>query len=447
MSETAIVAAYVSLAKCVLGQLVERLPSMGCTPQSEQHRGVPYLQRELTDQAASMLQSCFGLTDVADGDGTFRERLTALMQQASPVSIAAEWLEPELSIGRFFRDYFLRSLAWPIVFQTTTSASDGLLEQAAVRAVRAWRSRSVTYTVCALFSGAVPPEEASADPGGASFGEWLLHSRGPGRHLLREPNPLWIGGGQPTQGCFARTVLCQKDRKPTEALRSAASELREVIGAFRLATDAHVGVGSIAAFPSEECYHTMPQTQCVFPAAESGADWQRPWQVTLLTKDDIEAIKSLLSGRPFDAKVRVAVHRFQLAASRASVSDELVDLVIALEATLLCQNDREQLAYRFAVFAACITSDSEDPAATFALAKSLYAMRSRVVHSGQQVESSSPKDLTGLSPHDYMAQVRSLTRRIVRVFVQASIGGRPPLAVVEELQAEMFRRIDRRTPN
>lgn len=122
MSESAIVAAYVSLARCVLGRLAERFPSMGCMPQSEQDRGVPYLQRERMDQAASMLQGCLSLSDVADSDGTFPERLAALMQQASPVPIAAEWLEPELSIGRFFGDYFLRSLAWPIVFRTTTSA-------------------------------------------------------------------------------------------------------------------------------------------------------------------------------------------------------------------------------------------------------------------------------------------------------------------------------------
>lgn len=118
----------------------------------------------------------------------------------------------------------------------------------------------------------------------------------------------------------------------------------------------------------------------------------------------------------------VGLRRFNQSYERRLPEDQIIDLTIALESTLLADHD-DELTYRLAVRGAALLADVEtpwEPRKSRALLTTLYAVRSSIVHSGQQL--SDPKVLKkirsiGMEPKDFLPQCGRIVRNVLKAYV------------------------------
>lgn len=112
---------------------------------------------------------------------------------------------------------------------------------------------------------------------------------------------------------------------------------------------------------------------------------QNPGALTRVADTHVGDIQRVYGKLPeFAQKHAMALSRFLDAGYRASVEDRVVDATIAIESVLL-RGERGAQSYRFALRAALLLGTSPDDAREkFNLAKSLYALRSSIVHGNRQ---------------------------------------------------------------
>lgn len=84
-------------------------------------------------------------------------------------------------------------------------------------------------------------------------------------------------------------------------------------------------------------------------------------------------------------KLKTAIRRLNQSYSRGDVEDQIIDLTIALEATLL-HGIKDELRYRLALRGAKVVSDRHPASEAFLFLKALYDLRSAIVHEGDDID-------------------------------------------------------------
>jgi hypothetical protein len=146
------------------------------------------------------------------------------------------------------------------------------------------------------------------------------------------------------------------------------------------------------------------------------------------------------------AKLEVALHRFGFADSPRHPEDTLIDLTIALEATLLA-GIRDELSYRLAMRGCVLLEETDKPQEVCELLKAAYSARSKVVHGGERFSAMKPNDLAGRPQNEFLDSLRSLTHRVLVHFADRAIVGEDPAAAATQLDRRIVEAVSRqRTP-
>lgn len=83
-------------------------------------------------------------------------------------------------------------------------------------------------------------------------------------------------------------------------------------------------------------------------------------------------------------KLRLVLRRIAQSKRRAAIEDRILDLAIALEMLLLKKGEKGELTYRLALRGACfVSSDQAERRRSYEALKTLYRLRSYVVHTGE----------------------------------------------------------------
>ncbi|MBA2681520.1 MAG: hypothetical protein H0U76_24360 [Ktedonobacteraceae bacterium] len=139
----------------------------------------------------------------------------------------------------------------------------------------------------------------------------------------------------------------------------------------------------------------------------------------------------------------VGLRRFNQSYERRIPEDQIIDLTIALESTLLADRN-EELTYRLAVRGAALLADAEipwEPRKSRALLTTMYDVRSRIVHGGLQL---SDKDNLkkirnlGMQSKDFLQQCEQIVRDVLKAYVQRRIRGQSVRQVNEDLEAHIM---------
>jgi hypothetical protein len=160
-------------------------------------------------------------------------------------------------------------------------------------------------------------------------------------------------------------------------------------------------------------------------------------------------LQSLADGKAL-RPLAVALRRFNLSYSRANRDDEVIDLVVALESSLLHKlDDKHELSYRMALRGATLLRATRDPRATFQFLRNLYNARSDVVHSGRTLdEMVGTRDKLlkqfldrGEGVVECVEEARQLTREVIRGYLQRIAGNGSIGAVNDELDQMVVGRL------
>lgn len=139
-------------------------------------------------------------------------------------------------------------------------------------------------------------------------------------------------------------------------------------------------------------------------------------------------------------ELTVALRRFNQVYGRHLIEDRIIDLTIALESSLLAK-ERDELNYRLSLRGAALLADTEPPWETGrsqVLLKTMYEVRSGIVHNGQQLA-----DLEkvirklqpiGIPPQEFPQQCEDIVRDILRAYVLRLEGSRSVEVVNQELE-------------
>jgi Apea-like HEPN len=121
--------------------------------------------------------------------------------------------------------------------------------------------------------------------------------------------------------------------------------------------------------------------------------------------------------------LEVALRRFNQVYERTDLEDRIIDLTIALESCLLA-GLKEELNYRLALRGTALLAQTNiwEPEKAQSLLKAMYAIRSAIVHEGQQLSrlgKDQKKMLQKLeiAPHEFPSRCEDVVRDILRTYV------------------------------
>jgi hypothetical protein len=196
---------------------------------------------------------------------------------------------------------------------------------------------------------------------------------------------------------------------------SAESLIEEVghyITALRLTNTGHIGA-DVAFFINQRAIGNIYQL-ADFRVPQS----IKPYQLKAVDLERVRSVNSELANGL--SELTLALHRFNLSFTRTSPEDALIDLVVALESTLLAGVDQE-LKFRLAVRGAVLLADQRPAVETFEKLKLIYDWRSKIVHNGKRLprpeEAKEADKKAGVAPSELPHICRELTRDILREFV------------------------------
>jgi hypothetical protein len=142
-----------------------------------------------------------------------------------------------------------------------------------------------------------------------------------------------------------------------------------------------------------------------------------------------------------DDKMSIPLRRFNQAYGRQSGEDTIIDLTIALESCLL-PNTRNELQYRLSTRGAALLASLRNPVETQTLLKTMYGIRSEVVHNGKLLsETGVRKKIERLGPvvaKDFMHACEDVVRDVLRESILRLARGGTLGALSEELDAEIL---------
>jgi hypothetical protein len=131
----------------------------------------------------------------------------------------------------------------------------------------------------------------------------------------------------------------------------------------------------------------------------------RPYELRSADWDAVTNLYDALAA--IDDKMAISLMRFNQAYGRQSVEDVIIDLTIALESCLL-PNTRDELQYRLSMRGAALLASLRNPVETQTLLKTVYEVRSEIVHNGKL-----------LSDHGVRRKIESLGWDVAKDFQHA----------------------------
>src|SRR6266496_722539 len=252
-------------------------------------------------------------------------------------------------------------------------------------------------------------------------------------------------------GTFSTSKDDTSDMSTTR--QEALDELADIMSAMHLLKGGDVGASAIyqkRLAPvlwegTRMCYplngqqvRQMPLLFVVYELHESD---------TSTLQELVKALQQLRSAQPrgklsIYGDLSVALRRFNQSYERDTPEDQIIDLTIALESTLL-GDLRDELKYRLAVRGAALLADAEapwEPRKSKALLLAMYDARSGIVHNGQQL--SDQKDLKkllniGIQPKDFPQQCEQIVRDVLKVYVRRRVKGQSVKQVNQELETRI----------
>lgn len=336
-------------------------------------------------------------------------------------------------------DSFARCLACAIGRSKTIPPDPEILAREFDRCRTAWESAVIEYDIIAPISGIHVAGFDGIDLAHGLRLTWDSALTEPARYHI-ESNTGMQFRGRPPVVLLGRRAF-DKGTDPELLVNRIVSEVTQCVTAIRLATGRIVGCDFVHILISESHFQTfnavanytwfLPQTAIYGDSAGLGQ------ALTDAEAESTRHVSTLLSGVA-GAELEIAVERFNLAAGRQTLEDQVIDLAIALESTICRGGGGEQLSYRFRVFGAAVLADVLDAAHVLQMLGKLYAARSKVVHAGKRLSDIGAKDLAGCAAPQFVGECRELTRRILLEFLEQAARGCPPDKYVKELERSMI---------
>ena len=115
----------------------------------------------------------------------------------------------------------------------------------------------------------------------------------------------------------------------------------------------------------------------------------------------------------------VGLRRFDQSYDRDNAEDALIDLVVALESSLLADNsEQDQLQYKMSLRGAALLASSAPPQKTQRQIRALYTARSKIVHSGKHLTDNKIKKLfADLEPPVDVHEIVDFSQKITRALL------------------------------
>lgn len=155
-----------------------------------------------------------------------------------------------------------------------------------------------------------------------------------------------------------------------------------------------------------------------------------------------DSLRQLQTATGFES-LALSLRRFNLSYSRDQRDDKIIDMVIALEATLLFRENQE-LRNKLAMRGAAVLRRSRASTTAFRDFRRLYDIRSKIVHGGRTLEDLWTKnelESRGLSYHsvdDYIREVEQLVREVLVEYVQLAALGKSISEINEGLDGDLL---------
>jgi hypothetical protein len=138
-------------------------------------------------------------------------------------------------------------------------------------------------------------------------------------------------------------------------------------------------------------------------------------------------------------KLATSLRRFNQYYSRDLDEDKVIDLTVALEASLLFGTE-DELRYKVALRGAALLRQINDPRMTFSTLRGLYDVRSKIVHEGATLgnltEAKRFKTLFSVTtPGDFISGAEEIVRSVLREYVQLISTGKTVEQINSDLEA------------
>jgi hypothetical protein len=139
--------------------------------------------------------------------------------------------------------------------------------------------------------------------------------------------------------------------------------------------------------------------------------------------------------------MQIPLRRFNQAYGRQSEEDTIIDLTIALESCLL-PNTRDELQYRLSMRGAALLASLRNPVETQALLKTVYEIRSDIVHNGKPLSDEGVRrKVERLGPvitRDFLHACEDVARDILRECVLRLAAGVSLTDLCQELDERIL---------
>jgi hypothetical protein len=137
----------------------------------------------------------------------------------------------------------------------------------------------------------------------------------------------------------------------------------------------------------------------------------------------------------------IPLRRFNQAYGRQSGEDTVIDLTIALESCLL-PNTRDELQYRLSMRGAALLTTLRNPVETQALLKTIYEIRSEIVHNGKLLaENGVRRKIESLGPvvgKDFIHACEDVVRDVLRESILRLATGGTLAGLSKELDEQIL---------
>jgi hypothetical protein len=238
------------------------------------------------------------------------------------------------------------------------------------------------------------------------------------------------------------------------------AEMGNVLTALRLLKEGDVGTpaifekGHISSW-ADMAYYAMPLKEHLI--RDQNVDF--PLTRYMLRESDLLSANSIFKNlerlnsqqagngiRQLHGDLTVALRRFNQAYGRDIPEDRIIDLTIALESCLLGSNEKDELSYKFSLRGAALLAQEKiwEPGKAQLLLRTIYTIRSGIVHNGEQLTDKSSKNKLqklGIQSDKFPQQCENIVRDILRAYVRRRANGESVSTVIGKLDEYIVRNL------
>jgi hypothetical protein len=220
---------------------------------------------------------------------------------------------------------------------------------------------------------------------------------------------------------------------PNTTKQEVLHELGDIVAALRLLKKGDVGAPAIYEKNQRPVLWQGVRMVNVLGNQQVRQFPLSPFQYYELSEPDIpdlkelsKALHQLRTGRPqasLYGDMTLALRRFNQSYNRTVPEDQIIDLTIALESSLLVKERGEELSYRLSLRGTALLAPRGvwEPSKSQILLKVMYDIRSKIVHDGRLL-SDLGKDIkklqhVGIQPSEFTQQCEDIVRDVLKEYV------------------------------